>query len=163
MAISFILLLSRQGKVRLAKWFATHSDREKAKAVREISTLVLGRKKGACAFVEWKDQTLVYRRYASLYFVFATPSSHYDNPLITLEIMHRYVQTLDAYFGNVCELDIVFGFEKAYLLLDEMFIAGELAEAGRRAAVQAVKDMEREEERDHVRDIERSLRDSGFI
>ena len=25
-----------------------------------------------------------------------------DNELLTLEVIHRYVETLDKYFGNVC-------------------------------------------------------------
>ena len=29
------------------------------------------------------------------------------NELITLEIIHMFVETLDRYFGNVCELDIM--------------------------------------------------------
>jgi hypothetical protein len=35
---------------------------------------------------------------------------------------------LDRYFGNVCELDIIFNFHKAYYILDEMFIGGHLQE-----------------------------------
>jgi hypothetical protein len=30
------------------------------------------------------------------------------------------------YFGNVCELDIIFNFHKAYYILDELFIGGYL-------------------------------------
>ena len=36
-----------------------------------------------------------------------------DNELITLEVIHRYVELLDKYFGSVCELDIIFNYEKA--------------------------------------------------
>ena len=36
-----------------------------------------------------------------------------DNELITLEMIHLYVEVLDRYFGNVCELDIIFNFHKA--------------------------------------------------
>ena len=42
---------------------------------------------------------MVYRRYASLFFVTGITSS--DNELVTLEIIHRYVEVLDRYFGNV--------------------------------------------------------------
>ena len=28
------------------------------------------------------------------------------------------------YFGNVCELDLIFNFHKAYYILDELLIAG---------------------------------------
>lgn len=49
-----------------------------------------------------------------------------DNELITLEKIHLFVEVLDRYFGNVCELDIIFNFHKAYYILDELFIGGEL-------------------------------------
>lgn len=45
------------------------------------------------------DSKVVYRRYASLFFVCGIGSS--DNELVTLEIIHRYVEVLDRYFGNV--------------------------------------------------------------
>lgn len=45
------------------------------------------------------DTKVVYRRYASLFFVCGIGSG--DNELITLEIIHRYVEVLDRYFGNV--------------------------------------------------------------
>ena len=45
------------------------------------------------------DTKVVYRRYASLFFVSGISSG--DNELITLEIIHRYVEVLDRYFGNV--------------------------------------------------------------
>lgn len=46
------------------------------------------------------DTKVVYRRYASLFFVCGISAG--DNELITLEIVHRYVEVLDRYFGNVC-------------------------------------------------------------
>lgn len=39
-------------------------------------------------------------RYASLYFCAAVDPD--DNELITLEVIHRYVELLDKYFGSVC-------------------------------------------------------------
>ena len=38
----------------------------------------------------------------------------------------RYVEVLDKYFGSVCELDIIFNFEKAYFILDELILGGEM-------------------------------------
>lgn len=35
-----------------------------------------------------------------------------DNELITLEVIHQFVEVLDRYFGNVCELDLIFNFHK---------------------------------------------------
>ena len=41
-------------------------------------------------------------RYASLYFCCAIEQS--DNELLTLEIIHRYVELLDKYFGSVSNI-----------------------------------------------------------
>lgn len=45
---------------------------------------------------------IVYKRYASLFFIAEIDVS--DNELATLEILHRYVESLDRYFGNVGRL-----------------------------------------------------------
>jgi hypothetical protein len=42
---------------------------------------------------------VIYRRYASLFFIAGVSSG--DNELVTLEVIHRYVEVLDRYFGNV--------------------------------------------------------------
>lgn len=42
---------------------------------------------------------LFLSRYASLYFCCAVEDQ--ENELITLEIIHRYVELLDKYFGSV--------------------------------------------------------------
>ena len=58
-----------QGKVRLAKWYTTMSQKERAKIVREITPMVITRPLKLCNFLDWKDMKVVYKRYASLYFV----------------------------------------------------------------------------------------------
>jgi hypothetical protein len=67
--IRYVLLLSRQGKVRLAKWYTTLSQKERAKITKEVANVVLARPAKLCNFVDWKDQKIVYKRYASLYFI----------------------------------------------------------------------------------------------
>ncbi|KDQ29377.1 hypothetical protein PLEOSDRAFT_1038684 [Pleurotus ostreatus PC15] len=113
--ISYLLLISRQGKVRLAKWFVTLSLKSKAKIVKEVTQLVLARRAKMCNVLEYRDTKVIYRRYASLFFVCGVGAD--DNELITLEIIHRYVEILDRYFGNVCELDLIFNFDQAYAVL----------------------------------------------
>lgn len=70
-----------------------------------------------------------------------------DNELITLEIIHRYVELLDKYFGSVCELDIIFNYEKAYFMLDELLLGGEMQETSKKNILKAVttQDMLQEE------------------
>lgn len=60
--INFLLLVSRQGKVRLTKWYAPLKQKEKVRVMREVSTLVLNRPSKMCNFVEWRDQKIVYRK-----------------------------------------------------------------------------------------------------
>jgi AP-4 complex subunit sigma-1 len=43
-----------------------------------------------------------------------------QNELGILEFIHAFVETLDKYFENVCELDIMFNIEKAHFILEEM-------------------------------------------
>lgn len=142
----FMLLFSRQGKLRLQKWYVSMSEKNKKKTTRELISTILARKPKHCSFVDWKDLKVVYKRYASLYFCCGIESE--DNELLTLEIIHRYVELLDKYFGSVCELDIIFNFEKAYFILDELIIGGEVQETSKKQALKAIgtQDVMQEEE-----------------
>eukprot|EP00794_Sanderia_malayensis_P011425 gene11425-12616_t len=131
------MLFSRQGKVRLQKWFMAFTQKEKKKMTRDLVSVILARKPKMCSFLEYKDLKIVYKRYASLYFVAAIEPE--ENELITLEVIHRYVELLDKYFGNVCELDIIFNFEKAYYILDELVIGGEIQEPSKKRVVSAIQ------------------------
>ncbi len=124
-----MLLISRQGKTRLAKWFVQMAAKEKTRAVRELTATVLSRAPKMCNFIEWQDKKVIYKRYASLYFVACVEKD--DNELIVLEQIHLFVEVLDRYFGNVCELDIIFNFHKAYYILDELFVGGHLQETSK--------------------------------
>ena len=127
--INFVLIISRQGKVRLAKWYSPFSEQDKAKALREISNMVIGRNKKLCNFLEWQDHKIVWRRYATLHMVACIDKN--DNELINLEIIHLFVESLDRHFGHVCELDLIFNFQKTYHILDEVIAAGELQECSK--------------------------------
>jgi AP-1 complex subunit sigma 1/2 len=82
------------------------------------------------------DTKVVYRRYASLFFIAGCDAT--DNELITLEIVHRYVEQMDKYYGNVCELDIIFNFQKAYFILDELLLAGEMQESSKKNVLRCI-------------------------
>lgn len=108
MTIHFALLISRQGKVRLAKWYTTFSNKDKAQAVKEVTTQVVGRPSKLCNFLDWKDYHIIYKRYASLYFIICVDKT--DNELIAMETIHHYVEVLDRYFGNVYTMQLTFVF-----------------------------------------------------
>jgi AP-1 complex subunit sigma 1/2 len=119
--IHFFLIVNRQGKIRLSKWFSTYTPKEKSRTIKEITNTLLKRGREQCNFFDYGELIIVYRRYASIFFVVAIDRQ--DNELIVLDIIHQFCLLLDKYFGNVCELDIVFYFDKVYLLLDEYLLA----------------------------------------
>ncbi|KAF8019451.1 hypothetical protein BT93_G0206 [Corymbia citriodora subsp. variegata] len=130
--IHFVLLISRQGKVRLTKWYSPYTQKERTK----LSGLVLTRGPKLCNFVEWRGLKVVYKRYASLYFCMCIDQD--DNELEILEIIHHFVEILDRHFGSVCELDLIFNFHKAYYILDELLIAGELQESSKKTVARLI-------------------------
>ncbi|ONK61617.1 uncharacterized protein A4U43_C08F31820 [Asparagus officinalis] len=134
--IHFVLLISRQGKVRLTKWYSPYAQKERSKVIRELSGVILTRGPKLCNFVEWRGYKVVYRRYASLYFCMCIDAN--DNELEMLEIIHHFVEILDRYFGSVCELDLIFNFHKAYYILDEILIAGELQESSKKTVARLI-------------------------
>ncbi|XP_014011804.1 AP-1 complex subunit sigma-1A isoform X1 [Salmo salar] len=142
----FMLLFSRQGKLRLQKWYTATAERDKKKMVRELMQVVLARKPKMSSFLEWRDLKIVYKRYASLYFCCAVEEQ--DNELITLEVIHRFVELLDKYFGSVCELDIIFNFEKAYFILDEFLIGGEIQDTSKKSVLKAIEQADLLQEED---------------
>jgi AP-2 complex subunit sigma-1 len=64
-----------------------------------------------------------------------------DNELLYLESIHLFVEVLDHYFGNVCELDLVFGFHKVYGILDEFIIGGEVQETSKKVILDRLKEL----------------------
>lgn len=157
------------------------SPKAKLKITKDVTQLVLARRTRMCNFLEYKDSKVVYRRYASLFFV--TGISQGDNELVTLEIIHRYVEVLDRYFGNVCELDLIFNFQKAYAvssharrsswhgarkyadaecallnilsyqILDELIIAGEMQESSKKSVLRTVSQSDAIEEAEQSEDV----------
>ena len=128
--IQFLLLQNRQGKTRLSKYYRSYGDEEKVKLEAEIHRTVTTRDPKFTNFVEWRQYKLIYRRYAGLFFTLCVDQE--DNELVYFESIHLFVELLDSYFSNVCELDLVFNFNKVYMILDEFF-AGEAETTSRRS------------------------------
>ena len=55
--------MSRQGKIRLAKWYASYTLKERQALLKDIAPSVLSRKTKLCNFIEYKDMKIVYKRY----------------------------------------------------------------------------------------------------
>jgi AP-2 complex subunit sigma-1 len=150
--IRFFLLQNRQGKTRLSKWYVPPPttpnggltpEAEKARIEAEVHRLATSRDKKYTNFIEYNNYKLIYRRYAGLFFTIAVDAT--DNELSYLETIHLFVELLDAYFSNVCELDIVFNFNRVYAILDEYLLAGEIEETSKKEILERVKALEKME------------------
>jgi len=138
MSIKFILMVNKQGQTRLAKYFEFMSMADKNTIESEIIRKCLSRGLHQCSLLEHRGYKCIYRRYASLFFIVGTDTDSscensvmHSNELSILELIHNLVETLDQYFGNVCELDIMFNLEKAHFIVDEMVINGRIVETNK--------------------------------
>ena len=95
---NFIVLMSRQGKIRLSEFFSSYTESQKKRILRDIAADVLSRQAKMCNIIEKGEFKFVYRRYASLYFIVGAPVEM--NELIVLEQIHIFVEALDGYFNS---------------------------------------------------------------
>ena len=65
-----------------------------------------------------------------------------DNDLACFEAVHLYVTILNSYFNPVSEQDIMFNFHKCYVILDEVFLAGEVMETSKAVVMHQVARMD---------------------
>lgn len=129
--IKFVLMVNKQGQTRLASYFEWFSVKERTALESEIIRRCLSRTEYQCSFIEYRGFKVVYRRYASLFFIVGVDGNGSDedeNELALLEFIHSLVETMDKYFDSVCELDIMFHIEKAYYIVEEMVANGQIVE-----------------------------------
>ena len=78
MAIKFVLMVNKQGQTRLSTYYEWLSMPERVALEAEIIRTCLSRSEFQCSFVEYRGYKVVYRRYASLFFIVgvARPTLH---------------------------------------------------------------------------------------
>jgi len=125
--IKAILIVNNHGKPRLTKFYEKFSEDKQQQIIRECFTLVSKRPNHVCNFLEggsvWsKNDKLIYRHYATLYFIFCVDGS--ESELGILDLVQVFVESLDKNFENVCELDLIFHSDKVHYILDEIVMGG---------------------------------------
>jgi AP-2 complex subunit sigma-1 len=138
--IRWFLLQNRAGRTRLAKYYVPMNDAQKRMNEYDVFRTLSSREGKWSNIVEFQEFKLVYRRYAHLYFIMCLDVG--DNELATLEAIHLFVEILDHFFTSVTELDIVLNFHKAYLILDEFVLAGELQESSKQVILERIGQLE---------------------
>ena len=136
--IKFILLVNKQGQTRLSKYFEWKQTTEKLLLEGEIVRKCIRRTQNNVSFVLYKDVKAIYKRFASLYFIIGV-SRDEENDMIFLDLIQFMVETLDKYFGNVCELDILYHLEKAHFIVDEIVTNGEITETNQELILKQMK------------------------
>ncbi|XP_048146441.1 AP-3 complex subunit sigma-1 isoform X1 [Corvus hawaiiensis] len=148
--IKAILIFNNHGKPRLSKFYQRYSEDTQQQIIRETFHLVSKRDENVCNFLEGglliggSDNKLIYRHYATLYFVFCVDSSESELGILDLiQLISNstvlvtafsygarkvFVETLDKCFENVCELDLIFHVDKVHNILAEMVMGGMVLE-----------------------------------
>ncbi|KAJ2031229.1 Sigma-adaptin 3A [Coemansia sp. S610] len=129
--IKSVLIFNQLGKPRLIKFYEQIGTTLQQEILREIHALVAKRPDTQCNFLEGcrsmgTDSRIIYRHYATLYFVFVVDSS--ESELGILDLIQVFVEALDRMFENVCELDLIFHFDEIHYILMEVVEAGMVIE-----------------------------------
>ncbi|KAJ1980264.1 Sigma-adaptin 3A [Dimargaris verticillata] len=88
--IKSVLIFNTQGKPRLTKFYQQIDVDLQQQIVKEIHSLVVKRPAAACNFLEGSkllggaDTRIIYRNYATLYFVFVVDSSESELGILDL-------------------------------------------------------------------------------
>jgi AP-3 complex subunit sigma len=143
--IKAILVINNHGKARVTAFYDVVGEDKQKQVVREIFRLISKRNERMCNFLEggtlWgKDTKIIYRQYATLYFVFWVDES--ESELGILDLIQVFVETLDNCFESVCELDIIFNMDKVHYVLQEIVMGGMVLETDMHKILQAYKEQE---------------------
>jgi len=130
-----IFLVNTSGTPRLIKFYSPLRSPSQP-LIQKIFSLVSARPPGLCNFLDAPDlreslsgeQTkgddvrVVYRNYATLYFVLVVDGA--ESELGILDLIQVLVESLDRAFESVCELDLVFHFEDVHYILSQVIQGG---------------------------------------
>jgi AP-3 complex subunit sigma len=141
--IKGILVVNNHGKPRLIKFYEPIPFSNQQRAIKECYQLVSKRPDIVCNFLEggsiWgHENKLIYRHYATLYFIFVVDES--ESELGILDLIQVFVETLDRCFENVCELDLIFHSDKVNYILDEIIMGGMVLETNKEEIMTAIEE-----------------------
>ncbi len=111
--------------------------------LQQVHQLISVRSAQECSFItppslleDMDDIKVIYRHYATLYFVFIVDDQ--ESELGILDLIQVFVECLDKCFTNVCELDLVFGWQVLQTVLEEIVQGGMVIDTNINRIVAAV-------------------------
>ena len=63
-----------------------------------------------------------------------------ESELGVLDLIQVFVQVLDSCFENVCELDLIYHYDRVNYILDELVMSGMVLETNADSIISAVKE-----------------------
>jgi len=168
--IKSVLIVNNQGKPRLARFYVETPLHIQKKILKRVHAIVSKRSDDLCCCFAHDDNsgeenadatttfsvtegskkekyTIIYRHYATLYFVFLVDEA--ESELGILDLLQVFVQVLDTAFENVCELDLVYHFDRVNFILDELVMAGMVLETNLESILLAVQDARKLEQEEN--------------
>lgn len=114
--------------------------------LKQVHSILSTRSSQQCSFLTpppllegMEDIRVIYRHYATLYFVFIVDEQ--ESELGILDLIQVFVESLDRCLENVCELDLVFGWQIMQTVLGEIIQAGMVVETNINKIVAAVNEV----------------------
>ncbi|CBF81752.1 hypothetical protein AN5519.2 [Aspergillus nidulans FGSC A4] len=156
--INAVLVFNNNGQPRLTKFYTQIDTQTKQSLIAQIYDLVAQRPPTACNFLPLPPilargasssastgpsdapTQITYRTYATLSFIMISTST--ESPLALIDLIQVFVEALDRIFENVCELDLIFGFETMHAVLSEMIVGGVVVETNIDKIVAGVQSQE---------------------
>ncbi|KAH9818444.1 AP complex, mu/sigma subunit, partial [Melampsora americana] len=124
--IHAVLIFNNEGKPRLTKFYSNLSTTQtRSKTLNSIYTSIKQRSNRLSNFIlnpNNPNETIVYRNYATLYFVMIIDLN--ESELSILDLIQVFVESLDKCFPSVCELDLIFHYDQLQLLLSQIILGG---------------------------------------
>ncbi|GIX60784.1 clathrin-coat assembly protein [Babesia caballi] len=117
--------------------YGSFSQAEKKRIADRIYAEVALRDVRWVNFFDLEGRKVVYRKYAGV--VISIYADREDNTLAYHEFIHLIVEILDAFYGNVREMDVICNFNTLHSLLNELILAGELLETSKQAVLERLK------------------------
>lgn len=97
-----------------------------------------------------EDIRIIYRHYATLYFVFIVDEQ--ESELGISDLIQVFVESLNHCLENVCELDLVFGWQVMQTVLGEIVQGGMVVETNINKIMAAIDEANNIKSTDHFSD-----------
>jgi AP-3 complex subunit sigma len=154
--IHSVLIFNNDGVPRLLRCYTGLAVHQQQTLLKQVHTLVRQRQdQNSSSFLSVppllqqtyahgaRDIRIVYRHYATLYFVFVVDQN--ESELGILDLIQVFVQVLNRCFKDVCELDLVFHWQVLQIALEETVQAGTVIDTNIENIMAAIDAMNRED------------------